>query len=473
MLGAVGVDVEGTKHVLGVREGASENAEVARALLEDLVVRGVDTGRWRLFVLDGSKALRSALDQVFGRQHPVQRCRNHKVRNVVGHLPKELQAQARATMRAAWKLAQRAPLRLERIQVLDARADLARVRPARFPTAELEEPEHPARQELEGPRGWGERERLQPERRLRLAGRELQVTASQKPGQPAVGAAQVQDQDARVVPESLDQQEVEREALARAGRAEHQRVSHVAGEQIVVVGRPPRRLQDRERLTAKVFALSPALGRPEQRRQAGRHAGRHEHLPHLPPTGLGRQPREPGRQLAVALPDHLRVVRREETAEVAVHALDPSELAVERHGQRGLAVAHPVRFQLDQRLAQTVGLRGRGRVDHGGGRALRLLHVRHHRVAAREPPLERDRHHRVQAVELLEQVGVGLAGRGQERVQDHGLAVEAQVRTLRLELRKREPPVHTAPRRAVPDRARTVDQLSILSLCHHKYMTYS
>ena len=104
VLGAVGVDVEGKKHVLGVREGASENAEVARALLEDLVVRGVDTGRWRLFVLDGSKALRSALDQVFGRQHPVQRCRNHKVRNVVGHLPKELQAQARATMRAAWKL---------------------------------------------------------------------------------------------------------------------------------------------------------------------------------------------------------------------------------------------------------------------------------------------------------------------------------------------------------------------------------
>ena len=104
VLGAVGVDVEGKKHVLGVREGASENTEVARALLEDLVVRGVDTGRRRLFVLDGSKALRSALDQVFGRQHPVQRCRHHKVRNVVGHLPKELQAQARATMRAAWKL---------------------------------------------------------------------------------------------------------------------------------------------------------------------------------------------------------------------------------------------------------------------------------------------------------------------------------------------------------------------------------
>ena len=104
VLGAVGVDVEGHKHVLGVREGASENAEVARALLEDLVARGVDVKRRRLFVLDGSKALRSALEQVFGRQHPVQRCRNHKVRNVVGHLPKDLHAQARSAMRAAWKL---------------------------------------------------------------------------------------------------------------------------------------------------------------------------------------------------------------------------------------------------------------------------------------------------------------------------------------------------------------------------------
>ena len=153
------------------------------------------------------------------------------------------------------------------------------------------------------------------------------------------------------------------------------------------------------------------------------------------------------------------------------------ELAVERHRQRGLPVAHSVRFQLDQCLAQPIRLRRRGRVDHRGGRALGLLHVRHHRVTAREvvplratdpaprrfhrpgPPLERDRHRRVQAVELLEQVRVGLAGRGQERVQDHGLAVEAQVRTLRLELRKCEPPVHAAPRRAVPDHARTVDEL--------------
>ena len=98
--------------------------------------------------------------------------------------------------------------------------------------------------------------------------------------------------------------------------------------------------------------MARALGRPEQRCQARRHTGRHEHLPHLPPTRLGREPREPGRELAVALPDHLRVVGGEETAEVAVQTFDAPKLAVERHGQRGLAVAHAVRFQLDQRLAQ-------------------------------------------------------------------------------------------------------------------------
>ena len=103
--------------------------------------------------------------------------------------------------------------------------------------------------------------------------------------------------------------------------------------------------------------------------------------------------------------------------------------------------------------------------------------MRHHRVTAREvvplratdpapgrlhrpgPPLERHRHHRIQAVELPEQVRVRLAGRGQKRVQDHRLAVEAQVTALRLEFREGKSPVHPAPRRAVPHHARTVDQL--------------
>jgi putative transposase len=101
---AVGVDAGGHKHVLGLREGATENAVVASALLADLVARGLDPKRRRLFVIDGSKALRKAIDEVFGDGTPVQRCRNHKLRNVLGHLPEAQHDQAKSTLKAAFKL---------------------------------------------------------------------------------------------------------------------------------------------------------------------------------------------------------------------------------------------------------------------------------------------------------------------------------------------------------------------------------
>jgi transposase-like protein len=104
VVAAVGVDVSGQKHVLAIREGATENAEVVKSLLEELVARGVKPGRRRLFVIDGAKALRTAIDQVYGANQPVQRCRQHKLRNVVGHLPKDQHDQARSTLKAAWKL---------------------------------------------------------------------------------------------------------------------------------------------------------------------------------------------------------------------------------------------------------------------------------------------------------------------------------------------------------------------------------
>ena len=89
-------DSDGKKHVLGVREGASENAEVSSALLEDLVERG-HPGRRRLF--------RSKVASRRCRQrHPIQRCRNHKLRNVLGHLPKDQHPQVKAAFRAAMKL---------------------------------------------------------------------------------------------------------------------------------------------------------------------------------------------------------------------------------------------------------------------------------------------------------------------------------------------------------------------------------
>ena len=86
---SLGVDSQGNKHVLGFREGSTENAEVATALLSELVERGLNAKRRRLHVIDGAKAIRKAIDQVFGLGMPIQRCRNHKLRNVLGHLPKD------------------------------------------------------------------------------------------------------------------------------------------------------------------------------------------------------------------------------------------------------------------------------------------------------------------------------------------------------------------------------------------------
>lgn len=73
-------------------------------LLEDLIARGLDPMRRRLFVIDGSKALRKAIGLVSGDGSPVQRCRNHKVRNVLGHLPEDQHDQAKSTFKAAFKL---------------------------------------------------------------------------------------------------------------------------------------------------------------------------------------------------------------------------------------------------------------------------------------------------------------------------------------------------------------------------------
>jgi transposase-like protein len=104
VIGAVGVDEKGHKHVLGLQEGATENAAAAKELLEDLVRRGVKPERRRLFVIDGSKALRAAINAVFGSASLVQRCRQHKLRNVADRLPKDQQEQTKSLMRAAWKL---------------------------------------------------------------------------------------------------------------------------------------------------------------------------------------------------------------------------------------------------------------------------------------------------------------------------------------------------------------------------------
>src|SRR5713226_2899292 len=104
LLAAVGIDGEGVKHPLGVLEGATENAAVVQALLDNLVERGLDPKVCRLFIIDGSKALRKAIRRTFGKHTPIQRCQVHKGRNILERLPKHLHASVRRTLRQAWEL---------------------------------------------------------------------------------------------------------------------------------------------------------------------------------------------------------------------------------------------------------------------------------------------------------------------------------------------------------------------------------
>ena len=104
LLAAVGVDGNGDKHPLGVIEGATENAAVCQALLDNLVERGLDPGICRLFIIDGSRALSKAIRNTFGRQAPIQRCQVHKARNITERLPKPLHASVRKALRQAWEL---------------------------------------------------------------------------------------------------------------------------------------------------------------------------------------------------------------------------------------------------------------------------------------------------------------------------------------------------------------------------------
>jgi transposase-like protein len=101
---ALGVAENGSKHLLGLWQGATENATVCTALLEDLVARGLNQERRYLFVLDGSKALRAAVNKVFGARAEVQRCQLHKRRNVKDHLPEGCRADYDRQLRNAYAM---------------------------------------------------------------------------------------------------------------------------------------------------------------------------------------------------------------------------------------------------------------------------------------------------------------------------------------------------------------------------------
>ena len=126
---ALGITTEGVKIPLGLWEGSTENATLARTLLADLVDRGLDPEQAILFVIDGGKALRRAIKDVFGEHALVHRCHRHKERNVTDLLPERDRAAVLARIRGAWALNDRRPRRAAaRAARLRARADLARRR---------------------------------------------------------------------------------------------------------------------------------------------------------------------------------------------------------------------------------------------------------------------------------------------------------------------------------------------------------
>ncbi len=98
---ALGVSTDGVKLPLGLWDGSTENKTVTAHLLADLVARGLDVEQGVLVVLDGSKALRTAVDEVFGPV-PVQRCIRHKERNVLDHLPERDRPAVKTRLRRAW-----------------------------------------------------------------------------------------------------------------------------------------------------------------------------------------------------------------------------------------------------------------------------------------------------------------------------------------------------------------------------------
>jgi transposase-like protein len=103
VLVALGISNDGTKHVLGLWEGATENARACKGLLEDLVSRGLRTDRSMLVVLDGAKALHKAVRDVFGDRALIQRCQEHKKRNVTDQLPEAMRPQVRRAMNQAYE----------------------------------------------------------------------------------------------------------------------------------------------------------------------------------------------------------------------------------------------------------------------------------------------------------------------------------------------------------------------------------
>jgi transposase-like protein len=116
---ALGVDAAGAKHVLGLWPGATENSEVCRSLLDDMISRGLPIDKQYLFVIDGSKALKKAITDRFGTSALIQRCRIHKERNIRSYLPKKYHRMLAMKLRVAFGMTDYAEALKELTKVRD------------------------------------------------------------------------------------------------------------------------------------------------------------------------------------------------------------------------------------------------------------------------------------------------------------------------------------------------------------------
>ena len=104
MIGAVGIEVSGQKHPLGVVEGATENTATVQALPGNLIEPGLDPEGCCLFIVDGAKALGKALRRTFGADIPIQRCQIHRARNITDRLAPRHHTAVRRALKQAWEL---------------------------------------------------------------------------------------------------------------------------------------------------------------------------------------------------------------------------------------------------------------------------------------------------------------------------------------------------------------------------------
>ncbi len=116
MVAALGIGCDGSKTILGIRQGATENATVVGELLSDLLHRGLDFTEARLYVLDGGKALQAAVRKHAGDAAAIQRCQVHKRRNVLDHLAEDQKEAVSKKLNAAYALEEYEPAK----QALDA-----------------------------------------------------------------------------------------------------------------------------------------------------------------------------------------------------------------------------------------------------------------------------------------------------------------------------------------------------------------